>query len=272
MAARSPNYPSMDLGAALAAIEPAYKGEHRNRMGRLTLAKHLGYNSLNGRALAKIAAVRAYGLIEGQGDEVKVSEDAIDALMAPKGSGERVTALTRCALRPSLFKEIATEFATLPSETNLSYWIIKKGFTPDAAGRAAKNYLNTMRLVADPNATYNPASSDDEAEDYVDLAPPAPSAGKPNLSGGARPTMPPDPRLAGLPAAGMRTAVFTVEGGDVTLTFPADLSALGYEDLEDYLKVFFRRAKREHAEKANATVEKTQASINAKNDVEADSE
>jgi hypothetical protein len=68
----------------------------------------------------------------------------------------------------------------------------------------------------------------------------------------------------------MRTAVFTVEGGDVTLTFPADLSALGYEDLEDYLKVFFRRAKREHAEKANETMRKADASIAAARDAEDD--
>src|SRR5271167_3655164 len=80
---RSPNYPLMDLGAALEAVRPAFKAENRNKMSRPVLGRHLGYNSLNGRALGKIGAIRAYGLIDGSGDELRVSDDAITALVNP---------------------------------------------------------------------------------------------------------------------------------------------------------------------------------------------
>src|SRR5688572_6087676 len=100
---RSPNYPQMDLESALEAVRPAYKAEGRNKMSRLTLAAHLGYSSLNGRALAKIGAVRAYGLIDGREDDLRIAQDAIIALEAPEGSPERGLALSRCALKPPIF-------------------------------------------------------------------------------------------------------------------------------------------------------------------------
>lgn len=230
---RSPNYPSLPLDAALSAIEPALKAEHRNKMAKITLAKHLGYTSLNGRALGKIGAVRAYGLIEGSGDELRVSEDAMICLRAPVGSGERKDALERCATRPSLFKAIRTDFPdTLPSNDNLHFWLNKNGYTDRAAGKAAESYLLTMRLVGEGG---HPSLVDvepprDEMVDDIDE----------QRSGGGL-TSPGTPVTA---QTNVRRAVFTLGEGDVTLSFPSDLSPDGYEELSEYLQIFLRRAKR----------------------------
>lgn len=162
---RSPNYPSLSLSEALTAVGPALKAENRNKMGKLTLAKHLGYNSLNGRALSKIGAVRAYGLIEGGNDELRVSEDAVVCLKAPQDSSERKAALERCATRPPLFKAIRSDFPdTLPSLDNLGFWLAKQGYTDKAAGKAAETYLATMRLVGGDSEAYTPPSIAKEEE------------------------------------------------------------------------------------------------------------
>ncbi len=162
---RSPNYPSLSLGPALEAVRPAFKSENRNKMSRTVLAKHLGYNSLNGRSLAKIGAVRAYGLLDGSGDELRISDDAVIALNAPAGSPERAAALGRLALKPSLFQELRKDFPdTLPSLENLKFSLVKKQFTSDAAEKAAKSYLATMNLVAGIPDAYNPP---DDAEESV---------------------------------------------------------------------------------------------------------
>lgn len=193
---RSPNYPNLPLGSALEAIRPAFQNENRNKMSRVVLAKHLGYTSLNGRALGKIGAVRAYGLIEGSGDELRVSDDAVKALMAPPGSGERAEALSRLALRPSLFQELRKDFPdTLPSLENLKYSLIKRQFTQDAAEKAAKSYLSTMSLVAGTPDTYI-APDEDEGDDSSDEVPdrrqpsvtlqPAPPANKVKVMEGER--------------------------------------------------------------------------------------
>jgi hypothetical protein len=163
---RSPNYPSMSLGPALEAVRPAYKSENRNKMSRSVLGKHLGYSSLNGRALGKIGAVRAYGLLDGSGDELRISDDAVVALNAPNGSAERTSALGRLALKPTLFQELKKEFPdSLPSLDNLKFSLIKRQFTPDAAEKAAKSYLATMNLVAGVQDAYNPPDGEDETED-----------------------------------------------------------------------------------------------------------
>lgn len=162
---RSPNYPSIPLGSALEAVRAAYDKDHRNKMSRQVLAKHMGYSSLNGRALGKIGAVRAYGLIEGSGDELRISDDAITALMAPNGSPERTEALAKLAQKPALFQELRKDFPGTVSEENLKFALIKRQFTPDAAEKAAKSYLATMNLVAGVPDAYNPDDDESDVED-----------------------------------------------------------------------------------------------------------
>ena len=162
---RSPNYPNIPLGVALEAVRPAFVREHRNKMSRLVLAKHLGYTSLNGRALGRIGAVRAYGLIDGSGDELRISDDAVPALAAPMGAPEKQAAMARLAARPTLFADIRKQFPeTHPSPENLAFWLVTQGFTQKAAEKAAKSYLSTMSLVAGIPDPYN-SGDDDEVGD-----------------------------------------------------------------------------------------------------------
>jgi hypothetical protein len=178
---RSPNYPSMSLGPALEAVRAAYGKENRNKMSRAVLAKHMGYTSLNGRALGKIGAVRAYGLVEGSGDELRITDDAVKALMAPASSNERTEALGRLASRPQLFQELTKGFPTMPSLDNLQYALVKRGFTQDAAEKAAKSYLATMNLAGGIQDEYNPPDEeigDDPAEDDIPPPPPPPRKAK----------------------------------------------------------------------------------------------
>lgn len=186
---RSPNYPSMSLGPALEAVRPAYGKENRNKMSRSVLAKHMGYTSLNGRALGKIGAVRAYGLVEGSGDELRITDDAVKALMAPASSSERTDALGRLANRPQLFQELTKEFPTMPSLDNLKYTLVKRGFTQDAAEKAAKSYLATMNLVGGIQDEYNPPDeevSDDPAGEDDRPPPPPPPGSKVKIMAGER--------------------------------------------------------------------------------------
>ena len=67
---------------------------------------------------------------------------------------------------PSLFQELRKSFPdSLPSADNLKFSLIKRGFTPDAAEKAAKNYLSTMSLVSGVPDSYNPTDDDEETSD-----------------------------------------------------------------------------------------------------------
>lgn len=168
---RSPNYPGQDLAAALEMARTVFGKDNRNKVSRAAIAKHLGHESLSGPALAKLGLLRAYGLVDGSGDELRITDDAVTALMAPKGSPEQKSALLRLANEPNLFKEIAKEFAGKPSEDNLRFWLIKRQFSPEAASNAAKSYLGTLQLVGSENGSYNPAANKKDAE-IKDKAPP----------------------------------------------------------------------------------------------------
>ena len=48
----------------------------------------------------------------------------------------------------------------------------------------------------------------------------------------------------GPPPAGTRQEVIALAEGDVTITFPDNLSPTSYEDLESYFELFLRKAKR----------------------------
>jgi hypothetical protein len=227
---RSPNYPSVDLSGAIELVRPVFKAENRNKLSKSVLAKHMGYTSLNGRALAKIGAVRAYGLIEGSGDELRLTDDAIVALAAPS-DGARNEARLRLALKPQLFQDLRKDFPdTLPSEDNIAFWLIQRAFTSDAAGKAAKTYLATMRLAAGQPTGY--IAPEDDGEDEVENVKP--------LSGSTEPIKGRTPP----PKAGMIEEIFMLDEGPVTLTFPSSLSGDSYQDLADHVAIFLRKAKR----------------------------
>ena len=216
---RSPNFPMLDLGTALKAARKAFEKDHRNKISKGALAKHLGHDRLSGPVFGKIGALRAYGLIEGKGDELKITDDAVHALMAPEGSTELSAAMLKLATHPKLFHRIRKEFPTPPSADKLEFWLDKLQFSSDAAERATKNYLATMLLVEGGAGEYD--SGDEPALDRHPTTIKAP-----------------------MPRGPMLQEVFNLDEGPVILTFPASLSAESYQDLVDYLSLFVRKAKR----------------------------
>lgn len=145
---RSPNYPMMDLGESIEAVRNVYAKERRAKFPRQSLAGHLGYSSLNGRALSKIGALRAYGLIEGREDALQVSSTAMAILEAPKDSDDYVRSMHEAFNSPPLFVRIAQEHGgENPSDQTLRWWLAKHGYVGDAADKALKVYLSSAALV-----------------------------------------------------------------------------------------------------------------------------
>jgi len=238
--ARSPNYPAMTLPEAIEAVRPIFKKDSRNKMPRLAVAKHLGYSSLNGRALGRIGALRAYGLLEGSGNELRLSDDAVALINAPPASIDRKSALKRAFTSPALFKEVWEKYeGARPSEENLRYWLVQKGFTDRGADKCVQSYLASYDLVSPSNLDYS------ETGDKEPTRPQAPGFNT-NMADVIAHQMRPRPSSAinTPPQPEMRKEVFTLDEGDVVLTFPENLSFDSYEDLEDHLQLFLRKAKR----------------------------
>lgn len=166
---RSPNYPSLSLGEAIEAMRPVYSREKRARFPRLSLANHLGYTSLNGRALAKMGAVRAYGLIDGREDSLGVSATGIALIEAPLDSPDRISALRTAFLAPPLFKRLWDEHGSeTPSAQTLRWRLTQQGYVGDAADKALKVYLDSLALLTQESGAYDMAEELEREEQFAE--------------------------------------------------------------------------------------------------------
>ena len=145
---RSPNYPSISLTDAVEKARVLYEKENRRKMAREAIAEHLGYTGLNGASVSLISALSKYGLLEGRGDEIRVSDDAITILVDTPDSSDRQEALYRAATSPALFAELIRHFeGAVPSESTLRIYLQKNGFTPKAAQAAGQAFRETMGIL-----------------------------------------------------------------------------------------------------------------------------
>jgi hypothetical protein len=158
---RSPRHPQINLDTAIAKIRKVYKKEHTHRTNSEVIARDLGYTGLNGASATIIGSLKQYNLLEGSGDGLRVTEDAIAILELPTGDPARAEALRRAALAPKLFSELNEQFGDkLPSNENLRLFLVKRGFNSKAADIAIRVYRETMSIVIEETGEYNDAASD----------------------------------------------------------------------------------------------------------------
>lgn len=102
------------------------------------MAQHLGYANLNnGRALATLASLRYFGLLESTGeDQVALTPALAQYLLASEPARQ---ALRRQWLRqPAVFASLLDQFPQeLPSDSVLHLALIQRGFQPSSAQNCA---------------------------------------------------------------------------------------------------------------------------------------
>lgn len=145
---RSPRYPSVSLPVAIERAAKIYKADHRNKIPKTVVAKHMGYGSLNGASLAVISALSKYGLLDGRHESMWVSDRAVEILVREQHDPERLAALKAAARGPELFKEIDDAFPSKASDAAIrSFLITKQKFLPDSAEKLIRAYRETKDFV-----------------------------------------------------------------------------------------------------------------------------
>lgn len=156
---RSPRYPNINLQEAIEKARIIYAKEHTHKASREVIAKDLGYTGINGASATMISSIRQFGLLEGIGDSMKISEDATIILELPPGDPERIEAIRRAAFTPKLFGDIYVEYGDkLPSDENLRLFLVKLGFNSKAANSVIRAYRETLSIVKSETEGYNEES------------------------------------------------------------------------------------------------------------------
>jgi hypothetical protein len=164
-----------------------------------------------------------------------VSDLALRIIAHAPGDPERAAAIVEAANRPELFAELNKRYPGGGSDTAIRSYLLTQKFIPHAADSAIRAYRETMSLVEAEGGAYK--GSAPEAEQPVTEPQEFSRTNQPDWSTAA--VMPPDA------SAGQRRAVFDLSEGEVVLTFPESLSPESVSDLQDYLNVFMKKARRE---------------------------
>lgn len=230
---RSPEYPAISLKEAMDRVKTIYDKDYQNRLPKKVIAEHMGYKGLSGASLPIISALTKYGLLEGRGDETRVSDLAVALIAHAPGTPERTAALHTAASLPELFAELDTKFPNgKASDQALRSYLLTSKFIPGAADAAIRAYRDTKQLVEAESGGYIKPEKEPETPSMTLNA---------NPSGGAKPSFTPPPAA---PKPGMLQEVFNLDEGPVTFTVPATLSPESYQDMADRIEIFLRGLKR----------------------------
>ena len=246
--ARSPAYPAIGLKEAVEAVARIYKEDYQNPIPREVAAKHMGYNGLNGKSLGALSALLKYGLLEGRGNDTRVSDRAVQILAYEPGSKQRADALVEAMKGPELFIDLDLQFQLgKASDQAIRSYLLTQKFIPSAADNALRSYRETKALVTAESEAFNKLTSglttqpeyDVPNEDYS-MSSPSPAKESPH-SILDRPANLIRPPIATSP---ILQEVFNLDEGPVTLAFPSALSKESYEELKAQLDLFLLRQRR----------------------------
>ena len=159
---RSPNYPAISLADAVERLTKLSDEIGTHPAPRDVVLKAMGYSGANGASLTALAALRKYGLLQREGEDLRIAERGL-MYLHPQGD-ERSKAIHDAAVEPTLFAELNKRFAGGKAGDELiRSFLLRKGFTSSAAATALLNYRETMALVERECAEYT--SDSDESED-----------------------------------------------------------------------------------------------------------
>jgi hypothetical protein len=152
---RSPNYPSIGLADAVDAVHSLYDKEKRTPVPGIVAAKAIGYQSMSGPARVKLAALKKYGLIEGdERSGIRVSELALRIMFPADAEAER-QARKEAALKPELFQTLNESYRDASDDAIRSYLITKLHFAPIGAKQVIASFRDTLSFAALNIPDYN---------------------------------------------------------------------------------------------------------------------
>lgn len=164
---RSPNYPAIGLRAAVDLLSKLWAAEKRSKVPIEVAVQAMGYHGYSGPTRSRVSALRKYGLIDQQGDDVQITDLGV-RIMAPIKAGEREKALREAGSQVELFRELLAQHHDASDQTLVSI-LLRQEFTESGAKQAIQAYRDTIAFSKLDSVGYNEAH-DDANQDHSDDA------------------------------------------------------------------------------------------------------
>jgi hypothetical protein len=175
---RSPNYPGFPLEDAVRNTQQLYKVASRSAVAPVPAVKAWGYTTVNGQSRVRLAALRAYGLIEVEkSGNVKLSRRGLILSMRSPESPEYTAEIKGAALTPTIFQDLYETMSGVADEALIHHLVADRKFSPDGAKRVVEIYRANCEF-----ANLDAVGYTDDIEEEFDVpnaSQPAPSAAQP---------------------------------------------------------------------------------------------
>jgi len=166
---KSPRAPSVSLQEALDRALKVYEKDRLHPAPTEVFATNLGYKSANsGSALTMIASLRYFGLVERVGDGILAITKAVESYKFAPDEVLRQKLLRQFVRSPPLYSDLLDRYSTgLPSDANLRYELIQRGFVPSAAESVLTAFRDSVAFAnyfSDPTEAFAESHTGQVAE------------------------------------------------------------------------------------------------------------
>lgn len=147
---KSPRAPSTSLSEALDRALKIYSKERLHPTPTEVFAQNMGYKTANsGSALQMIASLRYFGLAERVSDGVLAISKEVESYKFAPSESLKADLLKKFLRSPALYGELLDKYASaLPSDPNLRYELIQRGFAPAAAESVLVAFRQSVEFAA----------------------------------------------------------------------------------------------------------------------------
>lgn len=233
---RSPNYPAKSLRRAVERAKLVHDKFKRFMTPMAEVLKVWDLKPQSSAGLQSIAALKAYGLIEveGEGDarKIRVSDVAHRILLNHE---DKAKLLRQAALNPpihaDIWKKYEPEGGLPPDETIRHFLIFDKKFNEESVDGFIATFRDTLTYADIKSEDTIGEDAPEDEQDGNDPMKPDPTTKTIN-----NPPLPPKP--------GESEYVDVLGEGRVILRMPSRLSPASFQDFNDWIQLILRKAKR----------------------------
>lgn len=154
---RSPRFPSQNLQDSLRLIKLVYDGVHRSPIDAETAYRLMGFSGKTGTSAKALATLRQYGLIEGMGENTRVTDLAL-AILEPASEEERARSIFAASRRPEVFGAVLERFdhrVPQADEPIRAYLIRELGFQKNSSDELIRVMRETFSFAESERALHS---------------------------------------------------------------------------------------------------------------------
>jgi hypothetical protein len=128
-----------------------YDGVHRSPIDAETAYRLMGFSGKTGTSAKALATLRQYGLIEGIGENTRVTDLAL-AILEPASKEERARSIFTASRRPDVFEAVLGRFdqrVPQADEPIRAYLIRELGFQKNSSDELIRVMRETLQFAED---------------------------------------------------------------------------------------------------------------------------